>query len=197
MNAKSTHLVGGAHLMKVGRFLTVANTLSFVRLGLLPFILISLSFSGPFYAHLALLLMVVAFATDALDGWLARRLNQVSLLGKILDPVVDKAYTILITLFLVTFRDFPLGIAGIILARGFLILALGYFLWRTRLEFPRSSWLGKLTGCVYGATALAYTLRLSSSMWFAWASLAVALISGINYLLYFRRRVEKQKNWER
>lgn len=194
MSTKPAYLFVGRQVMKLSRFLNIANTLSLVRLGLLPLILLFLSFSEPLYARMAFLFMVVAFVTDALDGWFARRLNQVSLLGEILDPIIDKAYTISIAFFLIIFRNFPLQIASIILVRDFLILALGYLLFRSHLEFPRSNWLGKLTGCVYGATALAYTIRMSSGIWFAWTSFAFALISGVNYFIYFQKRLKTKKN---
>lgn len=194
MNAKSTYLSVGRQATKSSKVLTVANTLSLFRLGLLPFILFLLSSNEMFYARMAAFFLIVAFASDALDGWIARRLRQVSLVGQILDPVIDKAYTISIAVSLIIFRDFPLQIACVILLRDFLILILGCFLFRTRLEFPRSNWLGKLTGCIYGLTALAYTVRLPSGMWFAWTSLIFALISGTNYFVYFSRRVGAPKN---
>lgn len=192
MNTKSAHLIVGRRVMKLSKFFTVANTLSLGRLVLLPLILLFLTFNEPIYARMAFLFMVVAFVTDALDGWFARRLNQVSLLGEILDPVIDKVYTVSIAVFLIIFRDFPIQIASIILVRDFLILGFGYLLFRTGLEFPHSNWLGKLTGCVYGVTALAYTIRFPSSVWFAWASFGFALISGINYFVYFQRRMGKK-----
>lgn len=180
-------------MTKLDRFMTIPNSLSLMRLGLLPFILLFLSFAEPVYARLAAFLMIVAFATDALDGYFARRLNQVSLFGKIVDPVTDKAYAISIAVFLIIFRDFPLQIAAIILLRDFLILVFAGFLFRSEYEFPTSNWLGKVTGCVYGATAIAYTIRLPAGIWFAWACFILAFVSGANYLAYFYTKVEKQR----
>jgi CDP-diacylglycerol--glycerol-3-phosphate 3-phosphatidyltransferase len=196
MNGKTTYFTVGRQAAKPNKVFTIANTLSLFRLGLLPFILFFLSSSGTFYARMAVVFMIAAFATDALDGWIARRFHQVSLVGEILDPVIDKAYTISIAVFLILFRDFPLRIACVIVLRDFLILALGYSLFRTRMGFPRSNRLGKLTGCIYGATALAYTVRSPFSIWFAWTSLVFALISGTNYLMYFHRRAEEAKSAE-
>ncbi|MHA2601011.1 MAG: CDP-alcohol phosphatidyltransferase family protein [Candidatus Thorarchaeota archaeon SMTZ1-83] len=193
MNGKTTYLTVGRHATRLSRVFTIANTLSLFRLGLLPFILFFLASSGAFYTVMAVVFMIAAFATDALDGWIARKLDQVSLVGEILDPVIDKAYTISIALFLILFRGFPLRIACVIVLRDFFILGLGYLLFRTRLGFPRSNRLGKLTGCVYGATALAYAVRSPSSIWFAWISLIFALISGFNYLIYFQRKVEGRR----
>jgi cardiolipin synthase len=68
-------------------FWTVPNQITFLRLALLPVYLICL-FYGRF--DWALALLVTAGLTDALDGILARRLNQKSELGTFLDPVADK-----------------------------------------------------------------------------------------------------------
>ena len=66
---------------------TLPNQITFLRLGLLPayFILI-------FYGHyqFALAVLLVAGLSDAVDGQLARRLNQKSELGAFLDPIADK-----------------------------------------------------------------------------------------------------------
>jgi CDP-diacylglycerol--glycerol-3-phosphate 3-phosphatidyltransferase len=176
-----------------GNVVNIANILSFVRLGLLPFILFFLSSDDPSHGQVAVVCMVVAFATDALDGWFARRLNQVSVFGEILDPIIDKAYTISIGLFLIVFREFPLYVATIILVRDFLILALGSLLFRSQAELPHSNRLGKLTGCIYGSTAIVYTLRLPWAFWFSWVAFGFAILSGMNYLIYFQRRIEKEK----
>jgi len=69
------------------RIFTVPNELTFLRLGFLPFFLITV-----IYGHYrwALILLIVAAFTDGLDGVLARRLNQKSEFGAYLDPIADK-----------------------------------------------------------------------------------------------------------
>jgi phosphatidylglycerophosphate synthase len=69
------------------RVLTVPNQLTLLRLGFLPFFLISLYYGRYGWA---LLLLSAAAVTDLLDGLLARRLNQKTELGAYLDPIADK-----------------------------------------------------------------------------------------------------------
>ncbi|MCL2851270.1 MAG: CDP-diacylglycerol--glycerol-3-phosphate 3-phosphatidyltransferase [Firmicutes bacterium] len=77
---------------------TLATKITYFRLLLIPFILLFYigaiqGFSGFFIENgrlVALVLFIVAALTDFLDGWVARRFNQVSELGKILDPAMDK-----------------------------------------------------------------------------------------------------------
>jgi cardiolipin synthase (CMP-forming) len=69
------------------RIFTVPNQLSFLRLGFLPFFII-LIHSGKY--RWALGVLILAALTDGLDGLLARRLDQRTTLGALLDPIADK-----------------------------------------------------------------------------------------------------------
>ncbi len=70
-----------------GRILTVPNQLTFLRLGFLPFLIISIRYERYGWAMAVLL---AAAASDRLDGFLARRLKQRTALGAYLDPIADK-----------------------------------------------------------------------------------------------------------
>jgi cardiolipin synthase (CMP-forming) len=69
------------------RIFTVPNQLTFLRLGFLPFFIISIHYHR---YDLALVILIVAGLTDGLDGILARSLNQKTALGAYLDPIADK-----------------------------------------------------------------------------------------------------------
>jgi cardiolipin synthase (CMP-forming) len=69
------------------RVFTVPNQLTFLRLGFLPFFIISIHYRR---YDLALGILILAGLTDALDGLLARSLNQKTALGAYLDPIADK-----------------------------------------------------------------------------------------------------------
>ena len=70
-----------------GRVLTVPNQLTFLRLGFLPFFIVLLIYERFSWA---LLILVLAAFTDAMDGLLARSLDQKTSLGAYLDPIADK-----------------------------------------------------------------------------------------------------------
>jgi len=70
-----------------GRVLTVPNQLTFLRLGFLPFFIVLLIYERFAWA---LLILVLAALTDAMDGLLARSLDQKTSLGAYLDPIADK-----------------------------------------------------------------------------------------------------------
>src|SRR5260370_17158538 len=66
---------------------TVPNEITFLRLGFLPLFIILVHSE---YYKWALAVLILAGLTDGIDGLLARRLNQKSSLGAVLDPIADK-----------------------------------------------------------------------------------------------------------
>jgi len=77
------------------RILTVPNLISFARLALVPvFLWLLLVPREPWADLLALAVLAGSAFTDWLDGYLARRWNQISRLGQLLDPVADRLYIV-------------------------------------------------------------------------------------------------------
>jgi cardiolipin synthase len=68
----------------------VANILTLSRIAAIPLIAALLFLELPVFRWLALSLYVIACVTDFLDGYIARRMDQVSALGRFLDPIADK-----------------------------------------------------------------------------------------------------------
>ena len=111
------------------RVWTVPNIISLVRLAGVPLFLWLVL--GPEEDAIALAVLMVAGFTDYLDGWLARRLDQYSKLGEILDPVADRLY-ILSTVIGLAARDvIPWWLAVLLPARDLFLWGLVPFL-RTR-----------------------------------------------------------------
>ena len=81
---------------EASRVWTVPNIISVVRLAGVPLFLWLVL--GPEADAIALVVLMVAGFTDFLDGWLARRLDQYSRLGEILDPVADRLYILAVVL---------------------------------------------------------------------------------------------------
>ncbi|HVE96530.1 MAG TPA: CDP-alcohol phosphatidyltransferase family protein [Pseudonocardiaceae bacterium] len=97
------------------RLFTVPNVLSLLRLAGVPLFLWLLL--GPQYDLLAMLVLALSGITDWLDGKLARLLNQSSRLGELLDPAVDRLYT-LTTLLAFGVRDIlPWWVIAVLIGR--------------------------------------------------------------------------------
>ena len=93
------------------------NTLTFARLASIPIVLICLSFPDRWGSFLAALFFVLASVTDILDGFFARKYGTVTVLGKLLDPLVDKLLVSLTMIMLITLNRIPVWIVIIIIAR--------------------------------------------------------------------------------
>lgn len=108
---------------------TVPNALSFLRLlGVPVFLWLVL---GPEEDGWALALLMVSGVTDWLDGYLARKLNQFSTVGQILDPVADRLYILAVVIGLALREVIPWWVAVILPLRDVLLWGLVPFL-RTR-----------------------------------------------------------------
>lgn len=107
------------------RVWTIPNLLSMLRLLLVPLFLL-LIVAGDYVA--ALLVLIAAGLTDLLDGYLARRLNQVTRLGRVLDPAADRLYIFAALIGLAARGLVPWWIVAIVVTRDLLIIVLGIVL---------------------------------------------------------------------
>jgi cardiolipin synthase len=108
------------------RVLTVPNLLSVLRLAGVPLFLWLVL--GPEADFWALVLLMVSGFSDYLDGNLARRLNQTSSLGQVLDPVADRLYILAVVIGLVLRDIIPVWLAVILPMRDVLLFSLVPFL---------------------------------------------------------------------
>ena len=95
--------------------LTVARALS------VPVVVVLFAWDFPDHAYWATAVFAVGMATDQLDGWLARRRNQSSPLGALLDPIADKVLVMATLAMLVGEGVAPAWMVAAILAREFLV----------------------------------------------------------------------------
>ncbi len=168
--------------------MTIPNWITFSRLLGLPFILYGLNNPTEQARWICLAIFLVAAGTDWLDGYLARKLNQVTELGKFLDPLVDKFLVLAPLLALIQLGQVPAWGVFLILARELAIAG-----WRVNPKLTGSSSIsganiwGKLkTVSQIAAIALLIaptpdTWKLASLVLF-WVSVALTWISGAIYL---------------
>ncbi|UED88180.1 CDP-alcohol phosphatidyltransferase family protein [Streptomyces profundus] len=186
--------------VQTDRIWTIPNLLSMARLlGVPVFLWLVLSpvFGGPKMDGWALLVLAASGVTDYLDGKLARRWNQISALGRILDPAADRLY-ILSTLVGLTWREIlPLWLTALLLARELMLLVAVWLLDRHGYAPPQVNFLGKAAtfNLMYAFPLL---LLSDSSGWlgslaaiFGWAfagwGTALYWWAGILYVVQVRR----------
>ena len=149
----------------------------------------------------ALVLMAIAGASDAVDGWLARRFDWVSWFGAALDPLADKILVGVLFITMTVEGVLPLWVAGIAIGRDLLILA-GATIYRLlfkHIEFAPTL-LSKANTAMQIVVLLVLLLslcgfeRLSpiasaiADPYGFWLVSALAIVSGADYVVAWSRR---------
>ncbi len=179
-------------------FLTAANQLTLLRLLLVPVFAICMLYGMPGWA---LTTFAIAGVTDALDGLIARRTGPTTL-GAWLDPMADKL--LLTTMFVMlsvptvaTVQHLPLWLTVLVISRDVaIIMTVAIVNLAVARRTFKPSLLGKATTATYmvtGVVVLYANYRgepLLVATILVWASLALTLLSGIEYTLRVFRRQE-------
>lgn len=190
------------------RIITLPNVLTIFRMVLIP-IFVSLVFYQRFVW--ALVVFVTAGVTDGLDGLLARRFDQQSQLGTILDPIADKL--MLVTAFIVlTMRSVfhtplpkhlpvPFWVTAAVISRDvFIIVGAAAINMMTGFRGFRPSFLGKLSTAVQ---ILAIALIMFAASFPAGSGyylptiytsvFTLALLSGIHYVFFVSKLMNEER----
>ena len=138
----------------------------------------------------ALLMFILIAATDALDGYLARSRHEITRLGKVLDPVADKAL-VLSALILLTRPSLPelaphipLWFTTLVISRDALLIG-GYFLIHhfTGLVEVRPRWSGKIATALM-MLAICWVLMQELDDWFNWFIIVAGTCTAISMVQY-------------
>jgi CDP-diacylglycerol---glycerol-3-phosphate 3-phosphatidyltransferase len=164
--------------------MTLPNIITFSRLLGIPFVLYLLHYPSVEARWICFSIFLVASLTDWLDGYLARKLNQVSELGKFLDPLVDKLLVLAPLLGLIELGQLPGWGVFLILGRELTIAG-----WRVnQSKITGANIWGKLK-TVSQIIAIAILIAPLGQDWQKagiiafWVCVAFTLISGAIYLL--------------
>lgn len=168
--------------MNLPTWITVSRLLG------VPIVLVALLDPTDYRRWLSVVAFVIFAGTDWLDGYLARKLDQVTDIGKFLDPLVDKLLVMAPLMALVQMGEIPAWGVFLILARELTISG-----WRVNPAFQK----GKVPGAgIWGKAktvvqiiAIALLLAPLSGIWqvagtvLFWVAVALTWISGAIYLL--------------
>jgi cardiolipin synthase len=173
--------------------LTIPNLLTFLRMALIP-VFASLLYYG--YSGMALVVFLIAGISDGVDGFLARKFNQESELGTIIDPIADKL--LMTTAFIIltipnispNLRPVPFWVTAAVIGRDVLIITVaGAINIMTGFRGFKPSWLGKLStlvqviavGMILLAAVTGYVFYLPTTYFIV---VLLAFASGVHYIFH-------------
>jgi CDP-diacylglycerol--glycerol-3-phosphate 3-phosphatidyltransferase len=167
---------------------TFSNALSFVRLLLaipIAFLLMPNDSACNVYAAL---LMIVAAITDLFDGMLARKLNQVTDFGKIIDPIADKIIVGVVSVILAGQGKIPIWFLVIVLLRDIVIFLGGMYVRKSKGIILQSNWTGKWAVTTVALYVLIVVFDIQTIPWLKEVFLvASTLMLALSFALYTRR----------
>lgn len=172
------------------------NALTLFRIFLVPFLVVVLltKFTGREFVGLGIFLM--AAITDFFDGWVARRRNQTTRLGALLDPIADKLLMSAAFISLVEMdpKHVPAWMVVIIIGREFAVSGLRSIASQQGVTIAASPLgKGKMVSQVIAISLLILGYELGQFRVMGtvalWAVMIFALVSGIDYFIKFARAI--------
>jgi len=154
--------------------LNLANWITLSRLLAVPIILVAIAQE---WQMTALVAFVIACATDWLDGYVARKYNLITDLGKALDPLVDKLVTLAPLLAMLEQGQVPAWAVYAIVARELLVTA-----WRGSSQQGANIW-GKAKTLSQMLAVGALLLQWEYAIYSLYVAVALTLWSGLSYVL--------------
>lgn len=184
--------------LSIKKNINVPNTLTVIRLiVIIPMIKFLLEQK---YVYAGIMILISALS-DMMDGFLARRLDQVTDLGKILDPIADKLTLIAVVVCVNVLYPEVMPFVLVLFSKELLMLAGGAFLLKVRIKPPAAKWYGKLSTVLFYTSIT--TLIILKAVWgytnetLSMTLLAVTtasmLFSLVRYFILFVKLV-KEKN---
>jgi CDP-diacylglycerol--glycerol-3-phosphate 3-phosphatidyltransferase len=189
--------------MKKSEIITIPNILTLIRLLAIP-VLARLIYMGKPYDLLAFIFFLGIWLTDMLDGYIARRFNQVTEFGKLFDPFVDKLFQLTTAVMMYIVGKLPLWIPLLIAIKELAMIIGGLLLLRRFDKVVPSRWYGKLATVLFVAAFASLFFLPEEYYWLTnyifilplFFSLYSYVGYGLNYLKVRREKLAGQSRNE-
>lgn len=179
--------------------ITVPNFLSLLRILLIiPF---AIFFLKEHYTE-SLAVIVVSGFTDCLDGFIARKFNQISQLGKYLDPIADKLTLFAVGLCIMSIMPILIPVMCILIVKEVIMLAGAWYLLKKEINPPPAQWFGKVSTVVFYIAAIAsvvmyvFDIRIYSVIIIMFSITALLMLCAVfGYYKIFKKLLNKNSNF--
>ena len=177
--------------------LNLANKITLLRILLVPFVIVFLYFPGRLFCLCATLIFILASLTDWMDGYIARKSNTVTSMGKFLDPLADKVLICSMLIMFVNLQWAPAWVVIIIVCRelvvtGLRAMAIDEGIVLAADKFGKAKTVLQILAIIplslhYPFAGISMT---ALGNFFLYIAMIMAVFSGANYCNYFYRHVK-------
>lgn len=175
--------------LKISDVFTIPNILSLVRLAMIPFIVWLYCVKDD--AVMTAVLLIASGATDVVDGFIARRFNMISEIGKALDPVADKCTQLATLLCLVTKYKRMLIPFVMLLVKELVNGTVNLISARKNKRVEGADWHGKLSTVLLYAMLVLHVLWIDIPSYVSNLSIIICiLMMSVSFALYLSRGIK-------
>ena len=174
--------------------MNVPNAITVFRILLIP-VFTWQFLTGNYY--IAAAIYVVAWFSDVLDGYIARKYNLITDFGKLFDPLADKLLNLTALFLLAYINTLPLFIPILVLAKELTLVIGGAILLKSKHQVVAAKWPGKLATVLFTVSLLFMFFAKTSAVVFylAWilliGALVMAFVALADYTINFLKSVKK------
>ena len=187
--ATTTKNIDGKRVEVTGRVFTWSNTISFTRI-LVAFPVVYLHYLNDFQVNTTIMILIVyGVISDYLDGFIARKTNTISELGKMIDPVADKLCALVLFVYTVWIGWIPLWFLVFAIIRDSMIMLGSYYIKKKYDKVAMAIMSGKISVNVlalYWMAVFFFPEAESAHMFLMACSVTLMVISWIDYFNRYR-----------
>jgi CDP-diacylglycerol--glycerol-3-phosphate 3-phosphatidyltransferase len=183
------------------KVLNLPNTVTMLRIGIIPVLFFLLQSPGPTGSLVIACIFVIAALTDLLDGYIARKYQIVTTMGKFLDPIADKLVVNTAMILMIPLGRIPAWIVAIIIIRDFTVDGIRTIASSEGVIIGSSRLAKQKTLCqIVAVTALMIHYPFLGAdahlvgIVILYVALFLTLYSGLDYLMKFFKEVFNKKN---
>ncbi len=174
------------------------NTITLIRIAAVPFLFILLASPGEFWSLVLAIIFVAAAITDLVDGYIARKYQLVTTMGKFLDPIADKLIVNTAMILMIPLGRIPAWIVAITIMRDLVVDGVrsiasseGLFIQASRLGKKKTlAQIIAVTALLIHYPIFGVDAHLVGTI-ILYIAFVLTIYSGANYFIKFYRRVGK------
>jgi len=183
--------------------MNLANKITIARILTVPVFVLFLLSDSPYSNYLAAIIFIIAASTDSMDGYIARKRNQVTNLGKFIDPLADKLLITSALVGLVEMGKISSVVAIIIISREFIITGFRTVAVSEGMVIA-ASWWGKIKTILQIIAIVSVLLNnfpfnlvgFPFDMVAIYVAVIITVLSGVDYI-YKNRNLFKEMKGDR